>query len=223
MRSLKLNKLKWFCGTPFAVPCALLILLLLFFSGCRSIDQSLKPVQADSHCLEKFRPVFKADWYNANVDVIGKHISGLLLFKAMPDSSLRLVFTNEVGVTFFDFEFGKRGEFKVHQIIDQMDKKPVITLLRKDFELIMMRGLTAESLKSYVKNNEILYALPGKKETDYFITDKECASLLRIEKASKRKKKVEVILTGRQQTSPDAVYLKHFTFDMQISLKKLER
>ncbi len=141
----------------------------------------------------------------------------------MADSSTRLVFTNEVGVTFFDFEFGRDGNFKVHQIIEQMDKKPVINLLRKDFELILMWGITNEALKSYTQNNEIFYAVTRKKETDYFITDKECANLLRIEKVSKRKKKVEVTLKGEKNSPPDSVHLKHFTFDMQINLKKLQR
>lgn len=226
MESSQLNKLKLIekiaHRTSYLVPRSLFFTLLLITS-CKSIDNSIQPIEADKTCIQKFKPPFKADWYNAKVDVIGKHISGLLLFKSMPDSSMRVVFTNEVGVTFFDFAFLKDGGFKVHQIIDLMNRKAVINLLRKDFEMIMMRGVTATDLKSYVKDNEIFYALQGKKETDYFITDKDCASLLRIEKTSKHKKKVEVFLIGKQQQSPDSVHLKHFTFDMQINLKKLQR
>lgn len=140
----------------------------------------------------------------------------------MADSSVRVVFTNEVGVTFFDFEFGKGEVFKVRQVISQLDRKAVIALLRKDFEAILMRGVN-EKLQIFTRKGEIFYARVGKKETDYFITDKDCASLLRIEKASKRKKKMEVLLIGDQQKAPDSVYLKHFTFDMQIALKKLQR
>jgi hypothetical protein len=161
---------------------ALLFFSIIILANCQSVYKSLKPVQYAHDCVQKFKPAFKVNWYNATVDVIGKHISGLLIFKTMPDSSMRVVFTNEVGVTFFDFEFKNDGSFKVHQIIEQMNKKAVTNLLRKDFELIMMRGVTNGKLKSYLQNDEVFYALPGKKETDYFITDKECASLLRIEK-----------------------------------------
>ena len=59
----------------------------------------------------------------------------------MPDSSLRIVFSNEMGFKFFDFAFLPDGSFKVFTIIKQMDKKAVITTLRKDFELVLMRGL----------------------------------------------------------------------------------
>ena len=198
--------------------------LCFLLIGCNSIVyKDLQLVQSDSACLEKFKPSFHSDWYNASVDVVGNHISGLLLFKTMPDSSVRIVFTNEVGITFFDFGFLGNGGFKVHQVIQQLDKKVVINLLRKDFELIMMRKVGTGPFKSFSRNGEIFYTLPSKKETDYFITDKDCASLLRIEKASKQKKKVEVTLVGDQHQAPDSVFLKHFTFNMQIGLKKLRR
>jgi len=208
---------------PFRMKYLLLNSVLIISLGCASSYCDLKPIPADQSCIQKFKPSFKANWYSTTVDVVGKHISGLLLFKVMPDSSTRIVFTNEVGVSFFDFEFGNAGQFKVHQVIQQLDKKPVINLLRKDFELIMMRALTNGHLKSYMRNDELFYALPGKKETDYFITDKDCASLLRIEKASKRKKKTEVFMHRVQGQAPDSVFLKHFTFNMQITLKKLQR
>jgi hypothetical protein len=202
--------------------CAMIFSFVLI-GGCKSAYKSLQPTQAPDNCIQKFRPSFTNNWYNATVDVIGKHISGLLLIKTMPDSSRRIVFTNEVGVTFFDFGFGKDGSFKVHQIIEQMDKKAVINLLRKDFELVMMQRIEDAKLQAYTRDGEIFYALPGKKETDYFITDKECSSLLRIEKASKRKKKTEVRIWNGNRQAPDSVHLKHFTFDMQIGLKKIQR
>jgi hypothetical protein len=213
----------WFPIAIGIVPRIFFILFLFSLSNCHSAYKGLQVTHASPDCVQKFRPQFKTTWYKATVDVIGKHISGLLLIKAMPDSSKRVVFTNEVGVTFFDFGFASDGSFKVYQIIEQMDKKVVITLLRKDFELIMMGRLKNAKLTSFTQNEEIFYALPGKKETDYFITDKECGSLLRIEKASKRTKKIEVKLWGAQQQPPDSVHLKHFTFDMQIGLNKIQR
>ncbi|HEY8934054.1 MAG TPA: hypothetical protein VIM65_02495 [Cyclobacteriaceae bacterium] len=190
--------------------------------GCKSEYADLKPVQADVTCIEKFKPPFQTQWYNTSIDVIGKHISGLLLFKAMPDSSLRVVFTNEVGITLLDFGFSNDGKFKVYQVIKLLDKKAVINLLRKDFDLIMMRNLRGANLKSFTRNGEIFMARTGKSETDYFITDKDCASLLRIEKASKKKLKTMVTRIGGEQI-PDSVFLKHYTFNMTIALKKLKR
>ena len=82
-------------------------------------------------CLQKFKPVIERALYNTSVDVTGKHISGLLLIKTMPDSSIRIVFSNEMGFSFFDFGFFTGNGFKVYHIIPQMNKKAVIKTLRK--------------------------------------------------------------------------------------------
>src|SRR5688500_11320827 len=109
----------------------------IFCCSCASDYRYMEAVETNKDCISKLAPIqFNTAWYHASVDVVGKHISGLLLIKNMPDSSYRVVFTNEGGVTFFDFGFTPAGSFKVYNIIKQLDKKPVIQTLRKDFELI---------------------------------------------------------------------------------------
>ncbi|HQY12763.1 MAG TPA: hypothetical protein PK133_11145, partial [Ferruginibacter sp.] len=76
--------------------------------------------------------------YSTTVDVSGNHLSGLLLVKKMPDSSTRMVFSSEMGLSFFDFEFSADGNFKVYSIIKKMNRKAVIKTLRHDFELVLM-------------------------------------------------------------------------------------
>src|SRR5688572_18999893 len=99
----------------------------IFFWNCASDYRYMEAIETNSDCSSKLVPnQFSTGWYHASVDVVGKHISGLLLIKNMPDSSYRIVFTNEAGVTFFDFGFTRERSFKVHNVISQLDKKPVI-------------------------------------------------------------------------------------------------
>src|SRR5690606_4645887 len=89
-------------------------------------------------CVQRLKPDgITASWFDASVDVVGKHFSGLLLIREMEDRSTRLVFTNEVGVTFFDFEFLEDGRFDVKRIVDPLNKKLVIQTLRDDFSLLL--------------------------------------------------------------------------------------
>jgi hypothetical protein len=193
-----------------------------FLLGCTSAYKDLYQVEKDPSCLEKFIPAFEASWYRTSVNVTGKHISGLLLIKTMPDDSKRIVFTNEAGITFFDFEFTQDG-FVVHQVIRQLDKKPVINTLRKDFEMLLMTQIRKGEAEQFQRGDTIFHGYAGKKEINYFVTDKNCSSLLRIEKASRRKKKVEVKLFNVRNNVPDSVAIQHFLFNMQIQLKKLKR
>src|SRR5688500_119966 len=106
--------------------------------NCASDYRHLQAAEPSGQCITKLAPSeFQTAWYHASVDVVGNHISGLLLIKSMPDSSYRAVFTNEAGVTFFDFGFLQNGSFKVHNVIKHLNKGPVIQTLRKDFELIL--------------------------------------------------------------------------------------
>lgn len=63
--------------------------------------------------------------------------SGILFIKQMEDSSTRVVFQNEMGFNFFDFEWDKNQQFKVVSIQEQMNKDALIKTLQKDFEVML--------------------------------------------------------------------------------------
>jgi hypothetical protein len=126
-------------------------LLMVMLFACTSPYKNLRPVAPDLLCMEKVKPKgIATTWFTVAIDVAGKHLSGLLLIKAMPDSSYRVVFTNESGLTFFDFEYGAENTFVVKKIIKQLDKKVIIETLRKDFAAVL--GLPFISLKKIEKN-----------------------------------------------------------------------
>src|SRR6186713_2701013 len=141
----------------------LLISCLIIHAGCTSVYKDLQHTTGDIHRIDRFRPVITTALYKIEVNVIGKYLSGLLLLKKMPDSSLRMVFSNEMGFKFFDFAFLPDGSFKVFSIIKQMDKKAVKTTLRKDFELVLMRGL--DPATAFIKSDSqfVYYIYPQAK------------------------------------------------------------
>jgi hypothetical protein len=184
----------------------------------------MQTVEGNPACISKLAPdQFQTSWYHASVDVVGNHISGLLLVKNMPDSSQRVVFTNEVGMTFFDFGFSGNAEFRVFSIIKQLDSRPIINTLRKDFELILGLHFRNASYEVKTRDDEVFYGVRQKNETAYFITTKDCASLRRLELGSARKRKVTVHVTGNGYPRPDMIELMHNTFNMQIKLTRFEK
>lgn len=202
----------------------LLSSILFVLAGCASDYKGLKVVTVDQECLSRIKPVaLNTAWYDAGIDVVGKHISGLLLIKEMPDKSKRLVFTSEAGVTLFDFGFDATGDFKVYYIIKQLDKKAVVRLLRDDFALLLGIPFESPVWKSWEMGNERYFGVSEKNENHYFITDKDCGSLQRLESASKRTKKLTISMTGNDASKPDSITLQHHTFAMKINLKKLDR
>ena len=202
--------------------CLISISCLALFLGCSPVHQQMQPATADPGLLQKFKPAFTVAWYQTTVDVAGNHLSGLLLFKRMPDSSLRIVFSNEMGFKFFDFEFDTGGNFRVHSIIGKMNRKSVLKTLRKDFELILMErpDRTAAIVKS---SGGLLYHIfPQQKGYNYYITDESGNELVRMERASRSKTVVEAVMQHYTNGIPDTIGISHKTFEFTIGLKRIE-
>jgi hypothetical protein len=172
-------------------------------------------------CLRKFKPGMARALYSTSVDVIGKHISGLLLIKTLPDSSIRMVFSNEMGFSFFDFGFFPGNGFKVYQIIPQMNKKAVIKTLQKDFELVFFRNMPEKDRFTLQDSSGIYYAYPQSRGINYYITSPDCSKLLKMQRASKRKPVMDAIMFSAPGAAPDSLFIKHLNFQFSITLKKI--
>lgn len=201
----------------------LLISCIFLLSACASQYKHLHQVDGDISCLQKFKPDFTRVLYYTQVNVTGKHLSGILLIKQMPDTSTRLVFSNEAGYKFFDFEYSANGDFKVHQVIEQLNKKPVLITLRKDFEIVMMQNKVMQN--GFVKSDSSgvkYYGFPQEKGYNYYITDAGCNELIRMERASNRKAVVKAMMKDYKNGTPDTIGISHTGFQFDIGLKKLK-
>jgi hypothetical protein len=161
--------------------------------------------------------------YKAEVDVVGHHLSGLLLVKTLQDSSVRMVFSNEIGFKFFDFEFKPDGDFKVYYIVKQMDKKPVIKTLKKDFELVMMRKQDIKTAYVKADSASLYYIIKRPKGFFCYVTDKAGTKLERMEIASPHKPIIEAIMKDYKNGIPDTIGITHKNFSFTIGLKQIER
>jgi hypothetical protein len=199
-----------------------LISFFCLFSGC-ILYSGLHKTAGDENCPKKFLPVYTTLIFHVSIELTEKHLSGLLIIKKMPDSSTRMVFTSETGLEFFDFGFSNTGLFKVYRIIKDLDKKPVIKTLRKDFELVFQLG--PQSLNPYILSNDssLYFAFPQQEGIYYYITDKNCSRLLKMERASKRKVIVEAFIQNDPNGLPDSIGISHKNFNFDMGLKRIIR
>lgn len=207
---------------PFPMRCLLFISGLVLCWACSSPYKKLQHAEGDVTCIQRFRPAFTTVWYKTRVDITGRHLSGLLLIKTMPDSSIRMAFSGETGFKFFDFGFGRDSGFQVHYILKRLNKKAVIKTLRKDFELVLMRNTGSQHAYVLSDTAHYYYAFPQEKGVNYYITDTICDKLLRMERASQTKPVVEAIMQGYRNGIPDTIGIRHTGFNFVIGLKRLE-
>ncbi|HTF29872.1 MAG TPA: hypothetical protein VK625_13555 [Flavitalea sp.] len=201
----------------------LFISLVLMLSGCNRVYKNLAAAEGRVEDLNKFRPAFTTALYKARVNVISHYLSGLLMVKEMPDSTIRLLFSSEMGLKFFDFEFGKQGAFKVHYIIREMNRKPVIRTLRKDFELVMIRPGNEDRLTVKSDSSGLYYIFPNDKGYYTYLTASDGSRLRSMHRASKKRVIAEALVYQQVPGQPDSISIRHTTFTMDIKLNKIKR
>lgn len=134
--------------------------LLFVLSSCAS-SYRFHQVAAGEHSanIKVIQPAFNRQLYRCEVN--GRfafrkfHLSGLLYFRNLSDTAIRVVFQNELGITYFDFGWDKNNRFHVFHIIDQMNQPALIKTLQKDFEVILGKNVQPNPTEFLDKSGDV--------------------------------------------------------------------
>lgn len=202
--------------------------VVLLFASCATPYKGLLE-QKPTSSVYRFQPDFNKALYRCIVDgkfILKKfHLSGLLFFKELKNGTIRAIFQNEMGIAFFDFEWDNQKNFKVKQVMPQLDKEAVLKTLQKDLEMLLMIGMDKDSeiLLGQDRGKQQLYRLNRAGGYVYYTTKDE--RLVKIENANTRKKVVTVNMKGKtlMTSMPDTILFDHHKANFTISLTKIER
>lgn len=209
----------------------LFISLAIYLSACGKPYKDLTMAGGgEAITATQIRPGFNKALYRCEVN--GKflfkkfHLSGLLFFKTLPDATTRVVFQNEMGLTYFDFGWNNRDSFRVNKIIDQMNKPALIRTLKKDFEIILAKNLAWKSQRLFKdKTGNKVCRVNSDNGFAYYVFDQQVAHMLSIEYAGKRQKVTLFQLTPPTPLTvmPQQIRIRHLRAHFIIDLKKLDQ
>lgn len=151
--------------------------------------------------------------YKAKISVFENTFGGILILKKIGEANHRIVFTTEMGNTLFDFSF-IGDNFKVNRIIDDFNKKLLITILKNDFRILINEN--NQVLNTYsIDENPIFETELQNKKLYFFKTN---GSLDKIVRASHKEK---VIFQFSEINSGIAknIEILHKNIDLNIHLK----
>ena len=200
-------------------------LIILLFAACVSPYKDLQLHPGGTTSALQYKPEYQRELYRCVVDgrfVFKKfHLSGLLLFKEL-ETGTRVVFQNEMGLTFFDFEWDKNDSFKINQVMPQLNKPAVLKTLQKDLSLLLMKGLDKNSERRYIQGEEVYHRFTLKNGYAYYI--EKSARLMRVENVGDHKKVITITLEGKEKPKimPEKVVFKHHKANFTIQLNKIE-
>ncbi len=211
----------------------LFVSILILGIGCASRPYKDLKQQENNHSLlldaSTYAPKFEKVLYNCQVQgktPLGKRfsLSGLLFFKQFADGSERVVFQNQMGITYFDFGWDQQGQFKVYQVIAQMDKPALVKTLKKDIELLLFKNLSPMSSGIFTDGAGKDYLRFELKEKGFVYYVFEKGNLAGIENADEKRKVVVMTLRGTEgsNTFAQQISMKHLRANFTIDLTKIK-
>ena len=106
-------------------------LVLLFFTlGCVAVKDP------GTQWESPFTGSFEKALFKTSLDIRENHLSGYTLVKKTADSTYHIIFSNEIGMTIYDFELYP-DRFKVNYLFEPMNKKVMVKMFERDFRLLI--------------------------------------------------------------------------------------
>jgi len=196
----------------------LLISFCIFILSCGSY-----PKKNNFQSMENFgaisNPYFansNQDYvYKAHIEVYNHNFGGLFIVKKIAEQQHRIVFTTEMGNKLFDFSFNNE-DFKVNYILDDLNKKILINILRKDFKALITEKL--ELKETYKLNSETVKKASLNNKTYYYFENPKTYKIIRVNNG---KEKVRFLFTEINNNIAQQIDIVHSNIKLKITLKSI--
>lgn len=181
-----------------------------------------------SAALPVFKPVFD-DHFNSflfktNLSIYGKAFSGLLIVKQMQPADYRVIFTTELGMKLFDFEFTDTA-FTTHYCVPQFNRPALLRTIQQDMEILLMSRLSSQPSEPLIdkENKYIVFKLKQDNFSNYYFKEKTTQHLVKIEHAKRNIKKTTFTLENYAEEIPGKIQVQHHDIKLKIELTLLKK
>lgn len=167
---------------------------------------------------------FNSFLFKTNIRVYGKDFSGLLVTKQMQPNDYRVIFTTELGMKLFDFEF-KDTSFTLHYCVPQFNKPALLKTIQKDIEILLMNETKNKTAEVFInpKDSAFVYKFKDNKLDNYYFLDKSSNHIFRIEHSKRNTKKTTFDLNNYSDQFPSNIMIKHHDIKLKIELNLLKK
>lgn len=201
--------------------------LLLLLSACKFGHygrlEKISPSSSDT-----LRPIFDNNFnsflFKTYIVVYGKNYSGLLVTKQLEPNDYRVIFTTELGMKLFDFEF-KDTAFTLHYCVPQFNNPRLLKVIQKDIQIVLMNDVKNKSVEKYTDRDKknIIYKLKDDKMCNYYFVNKESGNIDKVEHSKKRTIKTIFTFWDYVDDFPNTILIKHQDIKLVLELILLKK
>jgi len=161
--------------------------------------------------------------YKTDILLRDKSLSGIIVFKKTAPAIWRIVFLNELGMKFFDFQLTK-NEFKVVECYEYLNKKKILAVLEQDFRLLLDSSADLQLVKnSKLKSDTIIIKeqLPQSGRNKYYYLSENTYLPKKTELVGFWRQKTTILYKTYTKNRPDSFAIYHNDLKLELHFKIL--
>lgn len=195
----------------------LLLSLCMVLVGCGSYTESLQlnPLPTSEKWVMNpyFSDISRDYVYKVSIDFRKHSFSGILVIKKIDEQQHRIVFTTEMGNKLMDFSLMK-NDFEVHHIVDALDRKLFISMLKRDFKTLITEQIPVS--KSFAADQQKIYKTELFKKPHYYFYNEQ--QLNKIVSTSRGKEKSSFQFLEVLNSNAKKIQILHNNYQLTITL-----
>jgi len=150
-----------------------LSLIIIFLSGCAAartgnISKTDPASFSQSGRQSPFLSGFEKSMFRTSIDIHHVRLSGITVIKKTSDTSIRVIMSSEIGLTFFDLEY-RSGKFIPHYLFGPLKKPSLVKVLDGSFRALFFSQVNPKEALPFMDNQSgtIKFSFPAKR---FFMT-----------------------------------------------------
>ncbi len=153
---------------------ALLLSSILLVSSCRISKYNYRNCEKIVLNHDIIKAVVKENSvlkYNATIDILKNHLTGLLIVKQTDSITKHLVFVTELGMKMFDFEL-KNNEMNTAYVFTPLNKPKLIEVLKANFKSMLLLSEFGTNDCKFENGKDLIYLSRKDKNKEFFTVSK---------------------------------------------------
>ena len=156
--------------------------------------------------------------YKSSISVYGRDFGGIFIAKKINETTHRIVFTTEFGNKLFDFEIAG-NEFKVNFILEELDRKIIVNMLKRDFMLLLINEFQVD--EEFENTDFTVLKSKEDKRFNFLFVSKKNIKLEKLVHSTKSKEKISIEYLSENNTLAEKIIIDHKNIKLRIELNFL--
>jgi hypothetical protein len=213
------------------LPKLYLLLSSFFIYGCfvscritkyQKLQNSHTQTLTHQNLIPVVNPEGKSTKYKATIDVLNKHLSGIVVVKKTDSVTTHVVFVTELGMKMFDFE-KKDTIINAVYVFEPLNKPKLINSLKINFKnMLLLDAYNNQSTSGLTKNKQLVYEMIHHNEKRYFVvvdTNKLASQLVFFK--NKKSSKINYVYSPEANSYTQINSLQYGIVKIKIELNKI--